>query len=135
MVFARCHPKKMELIAKILTALVAVEHLYILWLEMFAWTTRGPKVFRSLPKDLFEKTKALAANQGLYNGFLAAGLIWSLLIPDPVWSNYVAYFFLGCVVVAGVYGAATAQKSIFYVQAVPAILALAVRLLSQTVFQ
>jgi len=120
----------MELIVKILTAVVAVEHLYILWLEMFAWTTRGPKVFRSLPKDMFEKTKALAANQGLYNGFLAAGLIWSLFIPDPVWSNNVAYFFLGCVIVAGVYGAATAQKTIFYVQAVPAIIALVFRLLS-----
>ncbi len=120
----------MKLIAAILTGLVAIEHLYILWLEMFAWTTRGPKVFRSLPKDLFEKTKALAANQGLYNGFLAAGLIWALVIPDPVWGNNVAYFFLGCVVVAGVYGAVTAQKSIFYVQAVPAIIALVFRLLS-----
>ena len=120
----------MKLIAAILTALVAIEHLYILWLEMFAWTTRGPKVFRSLPKDMFEKTKALAANQGLYNGFLAAGLIWALVIPDPVWANNVAYFFLGCVVVAGIYGAVTAQKSIFYVQAVPAIIALVFRLLS-----
>lgn len=111
-------------LAKILVGLVAVEHLYILWLEMFAWTTRGPKTFRSLPKHLFEPTKALAANQGLYNGFLSAGLIWSLLISDPVWSVHVAYFFLGCVIVAGIYGALTAQKSIFFVQALPAILAL-----------
>lgn len=109
--------------AKILIGLVAVEHLYILWLEMFAWTTRGKKTFRSLDPDLFEKTKALAANQGLYNGFLAAGLIWSLFIKDPQWSNYVAVFFLGCVIVAGIYGAITAQKSIFYVQALPAIIA------------
>ncbi len=114
----------MKLIAEILTAFVALEHLYILWLEMFAWTTRGPKVFRSFPKDLFEKTKSLAANQGLYNGFLSAGLIWSLLIQDPIWSINVACFFLGCVIVAGIYGALTAQKTIFYVQAVPAIIAL-----------
>ncbi len=119
----------MKLIAEILTGFVALEHLYILWLEMFAWTTRGPKVFRSFPKDLFEKTKALAANQGLYNGFLAAGLIWTFFISDPVWSNQVAYFFLGCVIVAGVYGALTAQKAIFYVQAVPAIIALVFRML------
>lgn len=114
----------MDLIAKILTGVVAVEHLYILWLEMFAWTTQGRKTFRSFPPDLFERTKSLAANQGLYNGFLAAGLIWSLLIQDAVWSQYVAFFFLGCVIVAGIFGALTAQRSIFYVQALPAMLAL-----------
>lgn len=115
----------MALLAQILVALVALEHLYILWLEMFAWTTRGPETFKSLPKELFPKTTALAANQGLYNGFLAAGLIWSLLIQNPEWSHNVAYFFLGCVIVAGVYGALTAQRSIFFMQALPAILALA----------
>lgn len=115
----------MILIAQLLIAIVAIEHVYILWLEMFAWTTRGRKTFRSIPPDLFEKTKVLAANQGLYNGFLAAGLFWSLFISDPIWSKNVACFFLGCVVVAGIYGAATAAKSIFYIQAVPAILALA----------
>ena len=114
----------MKLIAEILVSIVALEHIYILWLEMFAWTTRGRKTFTSFPPDLFEKTKSLAANQGLYNGFLAAGLIWSLLIDDAAWSTNVAYFFLGCVIVAGVFGALTAQKSIFFVQALPAILAL-----------
>ncbi|GAB3949171.1 DUF1304 domain-containing protein [Spirosoma harenae] len=114
----------MNLIAKILIGLVAVEHIYILWLEMFAWTTRGRKTFRSFPSDLFEPTKSLAANQGLYNGFLAAGLIWSLLIQNTAWSIYVAIFFLSCVIVAGVFGALTAQKSIFWVQAMPAIVAL-----------
>lgn len=114
----------MDLIAKILIGLVAIEHCYILWLEMFVWTTRGPKVFRGLPKDLFVPTKALAANQGLYNGFLAAGLFWSLLIQDHAWSIYVAIFFLSCVTIAGIYGGMTAGKRIFYVQAVPAILAL-----------
>jgi putative membrane protein len=120
----------MLLIAKILIGLVAVEHLYILWLEMFAWTTRGKKTFKSLPEDMFEKTKALAANQGLYNGFLSAGLIWSLLIADPAWSFSVATFFLSCVIVAGIYGALTAQKSIFYVQALPALLAMTVMLIA-----
>ncbi|GAB3995863.1 DUF1304 domain-containing protein [Spirosoma daeguense] len=120
----------MKLLSEILIGLVAVEHIYILWLEMFAWTTRGRKTFRSLAPELFEPTKALAANQGLYNGFLAAGLIWSLLIQDPIWSQNVAFFFLGCVIVAGVYGALTAQKSIFYVQALPAILALVATLLA-----
>ena len=114
----------MKLIAEILVGLVAVEHIYILWLEMFAWTTQGRKTFKSFPPDLFEKTKSLAANQGLYNGFLAAGLIWSLLIQDNAWSVNVACFFLGCVIVAGVFGALTAQRSIFFVQALPAIVAL-----------
>ncbi len=120
----------MLILAKILIAFVAIEHLYILWLEMFAWTTRGKKTFKSLPEDLFEKTKALAANQGLYNGFLSAGLIWSLLITNVTWSFYVACYFLGCVIVAGIYGAFTAQKSIFYVQALPALVAMGVLLIS-----
>ena len=89
---------------------------------MFVWTTTGKKVFKTLPEHLFEPTKTLAANQGLYNGFLAAGLIWSLLICDATWSKNVALFFLGCVLVAGIYGALTASKRIFFVQAVPAIL-------------
>lgn len=114
----------MKILALIAVAVIALEHLYILWLEMFAWTTVAPKVFRSVPKDMFEPTKALAANQGLYNGFLSAGLIWSMLISDPVWAKNVACFFLGCVVVAGVFGAVTADKGIFTKQALPAIIAL-----------
>ena len=119
----------MELIAQILIGFVAVEHLYILWLEMFAWTTKGRKTFRSFPPELFEPTKSLAANQGLYNGFLSAGLLWSLLIQDTAWSRNVAFFFLGCVIIAGLFGALTAQRSIFYIQAVPAIAALIATLL------
>ncbi|MDF0707098.1 DUF1304 domain-containing protein [Flagellimonas okinawensis] len=110
------------LFAKIVIGVVAILHLYFLWLEMFAWTTKAKKVFRSLPEHLFEPTKTLAANQGLYNGFLSAGLIWSLMIEDPVWQVYVAFFFLGCVSVAGIYGALTASKKIFTVQALPALL-------------
>lgn len=114
----------MHLIPKIIIAFIAIVHIYILWLEMFAWTTRARKVFRGFPPELFEKTKPMAANQGLYNGFLAAGLIWSLIITDAAWSTNVAAFFLGCVFIAGVYGAVTVQKKILYVQAVPALLGL-----------
>lgn len=110
----------MEIAIKIIVVLVALIHLYILWFEMFAWTTRGPKVFRGFPKELFPKTVAMAANQGLYNGFLAAGLIWSLLIQNKEWSHHVALFFLGCVAVAGIYGSITADKKIIFVQTLPA---------------
>lgn len=91
---------------------------------MFAWTTKGRKIFKKFPPELFEPTKPLAANQGLYNGFLAAGLIWSLLITDPFWSTNIAFFFLGCVTIAGIFGALTADKKIFFVQAMPAIIAI-----------
>ncbi len=120
----------MEIISKILVSFVALLHLYIMWLEMFAWTTKARKVFRGFPADLFEKTKAMAGNQGLYNGFLAAGLLWSLFIEDPNWSTNVAVFFLGCVLVAGLYGAATVQKKILIVQSLPALLGLLALLLN-----
>jgi putative membrane protein len=117
----------MTTLATILITFVAIEHLYILYMEMFAWTTLGRKTFKgSMPDSLFEPTKTLAANQGLYNGFLAAGLIWSLLIHDADWRLNVAIFFLSCVSVAGIYGAMTASKKIFYVQALPALIALSV---------
>ncbi len=92
-------------------------------MEMFAWTTLGKKTFRSLDASLFEPTKTLAANQGLYNGFLSTGLIWSLFISDIDWHLNIALFFLICVSVAGIYGAMTAGKRIFYVQAMPALFA------------
>lgn len=110
----------MKIAAQIVVGLVAFIHLYIVWLEMFAWTTRAPKVFKGFPKDLFAKTKSLAANQGLYNGFLAAGLIWSFFITNVDWQAYVALYFLGCVAIAGIFGAATADKKILFVQTVPA---------------
>ncbi|MFT6685670.1 MAG: putative membrane protein [Bacteroidia bacterium] len=117
----------MEILAKILIALVALEHLYILYLEMFAWETLGKKTFKgSMPDEMFAKTKNMAANQGLYNGFLAAGLIWSLLIHELSWSNYVAMFFLACVVIAGIYGAISVSRRIFFVQGIPALIAWAV---------
>ncbi|WP_229717422.1 DUF1304 domain-containing protein [Parapedobacter defluvii] len=114
-----------ELLKSILILLVAVEHLYILWIEMFAWETAGKKAFGgSLPDHLFTPTKKLAANQGLYNGFLAAGLIWSLLINDAIWSQYIAAFFLSCVIIAAVYGAISASRKILIIQGLPAIAAL-----------
>jgi len=111
-------------IVDILILLIAVEHLYILYFEMFAWETIGKRTFKSLPKDLFKPTKGLAANQGLYNGFLAAGLIWSVVTTNTELSRSLSIFFLGCVIVAGIFGALTAAKKIFFVQAMPAILAL-----------
>ena len=114
------------MISKLAVGLVAAIHIYILWLEMFGWMTRGPKVFKSIPADTFAKTRAMAGNQGLYNGFLAAGLIWSLLVADPEWSRNIAFFFLGCVAIAGIYGAATVQKTILAVQTAPALIAVAV---------
>ena len=119
----------MEILGKILIVLVATIHLYIMWFEMFAWESRGPKIFRSFAKDLFGKTKAMAANQGLYNGFLAAGLIWSFFISDEIWREYIALFFLVCVTIAGIYGALTVERKIFFVQSVPALLAILLLLL------
>ena len=112
------------MIAQILIGIIALLHCYILWMEMFAWTTRGRKVFRNFPADLFEPTKVMAANQGLYNGFLAAGLIWTFFIQDPEWKFNVSLFFLSCVAIAGIYGAISASKKIFYVQALPALIAI-----------
>ena len=105
--------------AAVATLLVALLHAYILVLEMFCWNTpKGRKAFGLTP-EFAAATRVLAANQGLYNGFLAAGLVWGLLIGDRA----ICLFFLGCVVVAGLFGAATVKRSILYVQALPAIAA------------
>ncbi|WP_298924254.1 DUF1304 domain-containing protein [uncultured Ramlibacter sp.] len=112
--------------AFVLSALVALLHLYFLVLEMFLWDKpAGRKVFKTTP-EFATASKVLAANQGLYNGFLAAGLVWGLLGGGAA----VLVFFLGCVIVAGVFGAATVNKRIFFVQALPALLALALLLLA-----
>lgn len=120
----------MQIIIQIIIGFVAFLHLYFLWLEMFAWTTMGPKVFRNFDKSFFEPTKTLAANQGLYNGFLAAGLIWTYFIENEEWASNIAIFFLSCVAVAGIYGALTASKKIFYVQASPALIGLGLIIMS-----
>ena len=114
----------MDIIAKILIGIIAFLHFYFLWLEMFAWTTKGRKVFKNFPPDLFEPTKSMAANQGLYNGFLASGLVWTFLISNEQWSTNIAIFFLSCVAIAGIYGAISVSKKIFYIQALPAIIAI-----------
>lgn len=114
----------MNLLLKILIVLVALLHLYFLWFEMFAWTTKGRKIFRKFPAELFEPTKSMAANQGLYNGFLAAGLLWTFFIENPLWKDNIALFFLGCVASAGIYGGLTVTKKIFFIQALPAIITL-----------
>lgn len=120
----------MEIAIKIVIGIVALFHVYVMWLEMFAWTTKGPKTFKNFEKELFPKTKSLAANQGLYNGFLAAGLIWTFFICNPEWRFNVSMFFLICVSVAGIYGALTADKKIFFVQALPALIGIVLLLLS-----
>ncbi|MFG6684938.1 DUF1304 domain-containing protein [Mariniflexile sp. HNIBRBA6329] len=106
----------------ILIAIVALLHFYFLVLEMFLWTTpKGIKIFGLKSKQFADDTKVLAANQGLYNGFLAAGLVFSIIKKDI----QIAAFFLICVTIAGIYGAySTKQIKLFYVQAVPAIIAL-----------
>ncbi|WBL82795.1 DUF1304 domain-containing protein [Bradyrhizobium xenonodulans] len=112
------------MIANILVALVATLHVFFLILEMFLWDKPlGLKVFRNSPEKA-EITKVLAANQGLYNGFLAAGLIWSLVHGNPAFAFQVKAFFLLCVIVAGAYGAATVSTRILMVQALPAVIAL-----------
>jgi putative membrane protein len=113
----------MEIVAIIFIGLVALLHAYFWILEMFLWETVGKRTFKgSMPDDMFAATKTLAANQGLYNAFLSMGLFWSFTISDPVWKWNVALFFLGCVVIAGVYGAFSVSRKIFFVQALPAIL-------------
>ena len=117
----------MKQVGEILVAIVALEHLYFLYLEMFAWETAGKKAFKgALAPDMFKPTKTLAANQGLYNGFLAAVLIWTFFIQDHHWRFHIAIFFLTCIIVAGIFGGFTASRKIIYVQALPALAALVV---------
>jgi putative membrane protein len=113
----------MHLVTQILIALVALLHLYFLALEMFFWDKPlGRRVFNLTP-EFAAASKTLAANQGLYNGFLAAGLIWGLIVGGHE-GFHIALFFLACVIVAGIYGALTVNKRIFFFQALPALLAL-----------
>ena len=114
----------MAWIANALVAIVALLHVYFLVLEMFLWTKPlGLKTFRN-SQEKANDSAILAANQGLYNGFLAAGLFWGLLHPAPALAFQIKVFFLLCVIVAGAYGAATVSRRILYVQAAPAALAL-----------
>ena len=114
----------MRTVADILIAVIALLHVYFLVLEMFLWDKPlGLKIFRNSIEKARDSA-VLAANQGLYNGFLAAGLVWGLFHPNPAFAFQIKVFFLLCVIVAGAYGAATVSRRILYVQAAPAALAL-----------
>ncbi|NNF08385.1 MAG: DUF1304 domain-containing protein [Candidatus Eisenbacteria bacterium] len=118
----------MEIVANIVVVLVAVLHLYFLVLEMFLWDKpAGLRAFGQ-SKERAAATKVLAANQGLYNGFLAAGLVWGLWLGAE--GTNIKLFFLGCVLVAGLFGAATASRKILFIQALPAAIGLALVLMS-----
>ena len=119
----------MDIVARALVGLVALIHGYFLVLEMFLWATPfGQKTFARTREEQ-ESTKVLAANQGLYNGFLAAGLVWSFWAANGF---EVRVFFLACVVVAGLYGGATASKKIYFVQALPGAIALAIAVVARS---
>ena len=113
----------MSIAANIVVALVALLHLYFLVLEMFLWDKPFGRRSFGMTAEQAAATKSLAANQGLYNGFLVAGLVWGLLLGDA--GIHVKVFFLACVIVAGVFGTVTASPKIFWVQAIPGIAALA----------
>lgn len=122
----------MNKIANLLISAIALLHFLIAYVEMFAWTSLGPKMFASLPADMFEPTAAMAANQGIYNAFLAVGLVWALWITDQVWRRNVATCFLLFVAAAGLFGALTVSITILYVQTVPSVIALILLFLGKT---
>lgn len=113
----------MNILANGLVVLVAVLHLYFLYLEMFMWTKPlGMKTFKN-DAEFAKRSAVLAANQGLYNGFLAAGLLWSVFAPEHM-ALSLKIFFLGCVIIASLYGWYSVNKRIFFIQGIPAIVAL-----------
>ena len=121
----------MENLIVILVGFIALEHFSFLVLEMFFWSKPlGRRVF-ALSKEQAELTKTLASNQGLYNGFLVAGLLWGLFYPSAIVSMEIIVFFLLCIVVAGIFGGVSVKRTIFYVQALPAIVTLLLILLSR----
>lgn len=111
----------MEILSAVMIGLVALLHTWFLVLEMFLWTAPAGRATFGTDPEFAERSKALAANQGLYNGFLVAGLVWGLVADDTT----VQLFFLGCVVVAGVFGALTVSRRILVAQAAPAAIAIA----------
>ena len=121
----------MKFTAFVFAAAIALLHFYIAWFEIFAWETRGPKVFSDFPAELFLQTVDLAANQGIYNFFLAAGLVWSLTIRDTIWQVKIAACFLIFVAIAGLFGAATVTFKTLFIQTVPALIALVLLVLSR----
>jgi len=119
------YDQRVNLIARILIGLTAALHLYIAWFEIFAWTTVGPDVFSTFDPALFDDTVELAANQGVYNVFLAVGLIWALTITEAQWRFRVSMVFLGFVAIAGIAASVTIEFSSGLPQLIPSVLALA----------
>ncbi len=114
--------------AKIVVFLIGLLHLYLCVFEMFLWEARGPIVFpgfSALHADFFQMTKAIAANQGLYNGILAVALLWAAFIRDSLWQRRISLYLLAGVLVAGIYGAVTVDTKILFAQAIPATVGLA----------
>jgi putative membrane protein len=118
----------MSLVAHLVVALVAVLHVWFLVLEMFLWTRPSGRRAFGLSPEFAEQSKVLAANQGLYNGFLAAGLFWGLWLGDA--GRAITLFFLGCVLIAGIYGGFTASRKVLWIQALPALIGIALVMLS-----
>ena len=121
----------MKKVSLIFIALIALLHSYIAWFEIFAWTSRGPKVFETFPPELFEQTIQMAAKQGIYNAFLVIGLVWSLLIKDVKWQKNIATCFLAFVAIAGIGAIATVAVKPGLIQLVPSVIALALLHLGQ----
>lgn len=114
----------MSTLIKVLVFIPGLLHVYFMYMEMFLWEKpRTLKAF-GLTADFAKQTRMMAFNQGLYNGFLAVGVFWSLFVEDPIWSKQIQVFFLSCIFLAGVVGAKTVSKKIFFVQSVPAMIPL-----------
>jgi putative membrane protein len=113
----------MSIVSKILIAILALEHIYFLYVEMFRWTAPRTRKAFGTTEEFALASKVLAANQGLYNGFLGAGLVWALVAPVEL-AKPLTFFFAACVLLAGLYGGVTANKRIFVIQALPAALTL-----------
>ncbi len=112
----------MTILVSVLSVFVAAEHFFFLILEMALWTKPfGRKTFGN-SKELAEQTKVLAANQGLYNGFITAGILWGLFHPNPEFGHQVVLFFLVCATAAGIFGGITANRTILYIQTFPALI-------------
>jgi len=120
----------MSTLANIVIAIIALMHLWFLVLEMFLWDKPAGRRAFGLTPEFAAQSKVLAANQGLYNGFLAAGLIWGLILGNAAEGTHVKTFFLACILVAGVYGGFTATRKVLWIQAMPALIGLALVLLS-----
>ncbi|CAL2107124.1 putative membrane protein [Tenacibaculum sp. 190524A02b] len=125
----------MIFIINILIVFVSIIHLYTFYLQSFVWKTKGKKVFKKHPESYFEISEKLAFNQGIYNAFLAVGLLWTFFISSNQWAYNIALFFLSFIAVAGVIGSITSgEKSIFFIQSLPAFIAIILIIMKMIVF-